>query len=167
MKECVYTKEEVNAAIYEVLTHMFKKECPEAHEIVKAAGYTLSRDNGYEVSNEVTSRTIYTTDRERYCKIFFNWYQRPVRLTNKFDFVGCLEKPMNKEIVEKYNPNTAKEKYRNLKSKKWNVEYRQERIERIKKQMMDLEKELIYETEMMAKSNVELKEFKANLGLTV
>ena len=166
MKNINYTKEEINAAIYDVLTHMFKKDCPEAHEIVKAAGYTLSRDNGYEVSNEETGRTIYVTDREYYGKIHFNWFHRPARLTNKFDFVGCLDKPINKKIIAEYNPNTAIEKYRRLKSKKWDIEYHEERIKRIKNQMMDLQKQLIHETEMMAKSKVELKEFKQNLGLS-
>lgn len=118
-------RKELNKAIYDVITHKYVKECPEAHKIVKEAGYVIKKRDGGFLVKTPNSRDV--TGEVRMCvfrsynnsEITLN-YIGGIALTDKIDFVGYLEKAderWNKKVsVSTHGDNeSAHSKYRLLK----------------------------------------------------
>lgn len=174
---------ELNEAIFHVLDTQFKKDMDkEALKMIEEAGYEIHKGNGcYYVKNPVTKREIYFSGTYT-TQINFNWYIRPVRLKAHafrlchFDFVGCLNKPINYTWynlgrVAEYRP--TKDKYEKLKSARWDVNYHtkqvenivNEKLQKLYKQIEELTKDIQYHTERKVKAKEELEELKKGFGL--
>ena len=108
MRNTMWTKEEINAAIYTVLTTQYKKNAPEAFEIVKAAGYAYDKNNGkFDVYNEKTHRRISLSDggwyKNYWIKVTHGYY-----MANTTTYRGELEglqakvKQFDLEIIKMY-----------------------------------------------------------------
>lgn len=128
MKQTQYTTEQVNKAIFDVLTTQFKKDAKEAHDIVKQAGYTTEKQAGgcYDVINEETRKrlTLFSYSHERvwipskgYSDYRMHIYRfetytattsRRIVFKRKddeptpcpIDFIGILNTPINDEYRE-------------------------------------------------------------------
>lgn len=172
MKNTIYTKDQINKAIYDVITHTFKKDCPEAHEIVKDAGYITYRNKGYTVRNPETNREVYTfeTDRAWYShetRIWYSHYSRSAKLTDKFDFVGCLEKkynPIHNWNGRRYD-SVARDKFENLSSAKRMAKYYEKDIENIKTKMLKLQDEMLRAERMRLQYEETVKNYRKQYGL--
>lgn len=166
----------LNKAIYQVLTAKFKKDAPEAFELVKAAGYDIYKMGGdWVVSNDQTKRTIYLVyGRRTTCYIHHHnkdCYQdyKATDLFN-FDYAGCLNKPVNKEYYTsieytKLNPSKAVQAYEKLKSAKWHVTYHESEEQRILQKIADLQKELVRVTESKMRDRQRYAECRKEVGL--
>lgn len=178
MKTTKYTKEQVNEAIYKVITHTYKKDCPEAHEIVKEAGYTFNRCNGYEVHNPETHRMVYTFVPE-HCyrgRLWFSHYKRSLELsenTKKFDFVGCLDKEYNKVYWNEVNccaygwdeKSPAVRKYEKIRSDLRMAKSYKADIDRAMQKIAELQKDIVRYTEYACKYEQSAKELRKEYGL--
>lgn len=170
------TRAELNKAILTVLRNQFKKDAKEAHEVVKEAGYGIVKINGgFEVYNDRTNRKIYVKEGYR-SYIIHGYHERQrTQLTKvtieKFDFVGCLEKPQNRDYYEQlHNESMAHDvnhdpRINKLKSAKWHVRYTNDEVAKIQAQMEKLQKELIRAVERKVEAEQELKQVKKELGL--
>lgn len=169
---------ELNKAIYVVLTQL-KRDAKEAHKVVKQAGYVIEKGrSSYIVSNPETKRSIYIGDaygRGNLC-VVHGWYKvhRSVFKGSgecKFDFVGCLEKPMNTVYWNSgeysYNGNRSKAyvRYDELKSARWSVKYEADRIAEYEKQIKELQDKLMKATEQKVRDEFKLAEVRKELGL--
>lgn len=177
MNNTEYTKEQINEAIYTVLTTQFKKDAKEEHKIVESAGYTIKKyDGSFEVSNKKNHRYVQIGISKYY------WYKGTiyhgpyrcmkcsVDLRNKvfFDFVGCLEKPINStwyELLDTQDRSQLLAKYERLHSAKWHIEYDENEIKNIKKKIDTLQNELIYYAKSLARANENLATVRKELGL--
>ena len=181
-----YTRQQVNEAIYTVLTSEYKKDAPEAFELVKKMGYDYTKfDRGiFEVYNPVTKRRIHLKEggyyRNYYVKVVFGYYERQTKMfegddrkldaKEKFDYVGCLEKPINKtwyDMQNGYNTGkmTALEKYNDLQHMKRMAAIYAEDVDKIKKQINDLQDKLLRYAGYQRDAEQELKARKQELGL--
>ena len=163
---------ELNKAIWEVLISKFRKDAKEAFKMVEDAGYAFHKngDGNWVVFNPKTERTIW---RSKYNEIWHAGIRTLAtsRTREEFDFVGCLNKPLNRE----YDPygygyygrphNGAREKFRNLEAAKNRVEWTNERIEEIQRQMVKLQKELVNQVEYRVKYEAEVNELRKEYGL--
>lgn len=183
MRNTMWTKEQVNEAIYTVLTTQFKKQAPEAFNIVKAAGYEYEKNNGqFAVKNKETDRYIYLSDggyyNHYYTEVHYGWYRqhvtkfegpdRDLNVKEKFDFVGCLDKPMNRiwfEMHQQVDFSEAVSKFHNLQQKKCYVQYREDDIKRIQNQMEKLQKELMSAMKYKVQYEQDVINYKKELGL--
>lgn len=174
------TREELNREIKKVLTTQFKKDAKEAHKAVEEAGYTIYKEDGsFGVQNKATGRWVRFSFGEYSTKITYtgNWYgvRCNRNVERDFDFVGQLEKPINKEWREAKNlvycPTQVK--YEELMSKRWNVKYhadeirliQEKRIKELQRQMEELQRSLIYHVENRAKDQQALDQYRKELGL--
>ena len=180
-----YTKEQINEAIYTVLTSEYKKDAPEAFNIVKAVGYEYSKyDRGrFEVYNPVTKRRIYIKEggyyKNYHVSVYYGYYANQVaRFTGddryldakgKFNYVGCLEKPVNmvwREVCQMQDVRSqAVQKYDILCTKKSYVKWREDEIQRIQMQMQKLQKELISATERKVGYERDVMDYRKQIGL--
>jgi hypothetical protein len=170
MAKAMNNKDELNKAIYKVLTEL-KRDCLEEHKMVKKAGYVIEKGRKcFIVSNPETRREIYIS--ERY--IVHGWY-RPAHRSMfrygqcKFDFVACLEKPINAEYWRDLHyfqeRSKAYEKYDRLQIAKRNVEYEAKRIAECEKQLKELQARLMQATEAKVRDEFKLAEIRKELGL--
>jgi len=170
----------LNNAIWTVLTTQFKKEAPKAFEMVKAAGYEYSKNNGsFEVYNPRTKRRVHLYDRGygRYAATYVShgYYEcQQSKITNwnncRFDFVGCLEKPLNDEwhrfeSQASRSVSKSRSQYERLSMKKSMVRSYEKDIDRIKEKMAELQEQLIKATERKVSYEREVVECKKELGL--
>ena len=168
---------ELNKAIYTVLTEL-KRDCLEAHKMVKKAGYVIEKGRkSFIVINPETRREVYVADpvwRADHGRVIVHGYYRVHRShfrfgqECKFDFVACLEKPMNIEYWNNLNyPEKSKayEKYDKLRSAKWNVKYEADRIAECEKQLKELQERLMKATEAKVRDEFKLAEVRKELGL--
>lgn len=180
-----WTKEQVNEAIYTVLTTQFKKQAPEAFEIVKAAGYEYDKYNGrFNVYNGKTNRRISLDDggwyKNYWLTVNHGYYtantttyrgelEDLLAKVKRFDFVGCLDKPMNREyyamLHDADDNSQAVQKWQSLKYKKNCVQWRVEEIERIQLQMEKLQKDLMRAMERKVEYEQDVINYKKELGL--
>ena len=179
-------RQELNNMIWKALNCKFKKDAPEAFTAIKEAGYDIDKCGRgcFEIYNPKTKRRIYLYERRGwsrnykmtishgpYTKQTTDLTEAEARMkTTKFDFVGCLEKPMNQvwyDLVNGYNDYTmtAVKKYEAIKSKRRMAASYAEDIERTKKQLADLQEKLVWQTKMMTSYEQEAKELKNRYGL--
>ena len=187
MKNTTFSKEQVNAAIWTVLRTQYKKEAKEAFDIVKAAGYEYEKLNGaFTVRNPETRKRIslqtggYSWRDNEYVQITYGYYMCQVtkftgvdRYKNakeKFDYVNCLNTPINDvywtEVKSStYDSSTAVAKYDRIQSCKRRIKWREEDIEKIQKQLIELQEKLVRlgAEKMAAEQN--LRAVRKELGL--
>lgn len=167
----------LNKAMEMVLRTQFKKQVKEAHKIVEEAGYTINKiQGGYQITNPKTGRFIYIRQdgyRKSIIHGYYNSQQRRIRSEadyQKFDYTGCLNKPINKDYYEQilneehtaYHKSEAMQK---LKSAKWSLKYEEDRIARIQKDIEKLQQDLIRAAMAKARAIDKLNEVKKDLGL--
>lgn len=131
-------KKFVNEAIVKVVTHQYKKDCPEAHELLKEWGYTVRKyDGSFEVMHPKTYKEVTAT--------MFRWEQviylreKSQRIYSKnfdkVDYVEYLRTPLNRDKHDNEvvcsNYRTAR---RNLRDAKWDVEYHQKALDDAQKE---------------------------------
>ena len=172
------SREEMNKAIWEVLTHQYKKDAKEAHKLVSSE-YEVEKWNGsYHVRNPKTRRTIsYNAYNRRGGYILYGAYaghRKDVNGAVKFDFVGCLEKPenfawyemVNKEYEQK-RKSKSKERYEKLRYAVRNIKWEEDAIESIKKQMEKLQKDMEWHEARLQKAQGDYIKVREELGLEV
>lgn len=170
-------RDELNKAIRTVLTTQYKKQAKEAFQMVEDAGYEIYKIGGdWRVKNNKTGRVVYLEDGIRRTNIWHGnrWENKTqCKDTTKmrlFDFVGALEKPLNKDyytsIAFTYeNQSKALERYDELKSARRGVEWYDGDIDAIKKQMQKLQDELVRKAQYKLEAEQKLKNVRKELGL--
>lgn len=169
---------ELNKAIYKVLTEL-KRDCLEEHKMVKKAGYVIEKGRkSFIVSNPETRREVYVaepvwrSDRGR-C-IVHGWYKAHRSTFRygqecKFDFVACLEKPMNREYWQDLSNSNRKskahERYQELHSAKWDIDWEAKKIAEYEKQIKELQARLMQATEAKVRAEFKLADVRKELGL--
>lgn len=172
------TKEELNKAIYEVVTNQFKKNCPESHEKVKTAGYEIAKWNGvFHVKNANTNRVLcMSVNKYNYKRsISYNPYRRMSPLTDKFDFVGCLNKPINQNTIDEYNAGydrdrNSVQKYETLRRRRRDIKYHEECIEDAKKALQKAleryEWDIAYHIKALDQAKKSYSDYRKEINLT-
>lgn len=177
------TNEELNKAIWTVLTTQFKKEAKEAFKTVQDNGYEVYK-NGcgtWTVGNPHTKKFIhieYGKYNYRTCLFYGNYTTQSKTwktaeqeriVAEKFDFVNCLRTPQNSAYYEArskcYEESRAKQQYNELKSAKWSLDYENKRIAKIQADIAKLQAELISATESKVKDEMRVQNKRKELGL--
>lgn len=173
-------RDELNKAIRTVLTTQYKKQAKEAFQMVENAGYEIYKMGGdWRVKNNKTGRIVYLEDGWRSTFIWHGnrWENRTqckgsedTATMRLFDFVGALEKPLNKDyytsIAFTYeNESKARQRYDELKSARRSVKWYDEDINNIKKQMQKLQDELVRKAQYKLEAEQTLKKVRKELGL--
>ena len=121
----------LNWAIYNVITHKFKHDVKEAHEIVKKAGFVIEKWNGCYVVKK-GEKYVYVSENKRSGKRYLYRYgsDNSIKLNGviKFDFIGYFDKVKYPKFIE-WKPN-AKYKASNISIKKRMIKDATERIEK-------------------------------------
>ena len=165
--------DELRQAIFKVLTTQFKKDMGGADKIVEDAGYLVRKGQGrYEVYNPKTQRCLYITG-DVYMYVHYSWYCKNYVFYYaeecKFDFVGALNKPFNKEwydiLDHRYDTKPTRKKYEELAWAKKRIEWRQEDIKKAKEAIQKAQEELIRCVRWEADAKADLKEARRKLGL--
>lgn len=167
---------ELNTAIRTVLLTQFKKDAPEAFKIVEAAGYEVYKYNGsFGVKNTITDRHIRIQAGRNYGRMTLLYGYSEARVNNDllacFDFAGCLNKPMNKTWHEMQHvrawgkASPTLERYEELKSARWSVNYDAREIAKIQEQIEKLTRDLVRAAQSKTRSEEKLQACKAKLGL--
>lgn len=171
------TRTELNKAIGIVITAQYKKDYREAFKMVEEAGYVIDKWNGsFGVTNTATHRTVKINFDKYHARLMLNPYKYGQRvddnweLLQKVDFVGCLEKEINKvwqqaQCYEYVSP--TMEKYKRIKSVRSSIRYNASEVIRIKKKMEELQKSLEYYQKGYQESREELVAVKARFGMKV
>lgn len=175
--EAMAQQAQLNTAIMRVISRERKMDAKEEHAAVKAAGYTVERmrSGGYSVSNKATGRTVYIT-RTDYMGTRLYHGQADVATScvknlAKFDFVNCLNKPVNTEwravlwAQHRGELSVAKQRHEKLQRARWSVNYEKDRIARIQKQINELSADLVRAGAAQARAERELQDLKKALGL--
>lgn len=172
--------EELNQAIWTVLSTQFKKQAKEAFKTVQENGYEVYK-NGcgtWTVKNPHTDKTMHI---EQGCYRTILCYGRNSRRWNKlaeeqaiakhFDFVNCLRTPHNREYYEVEareswrQESKSHEQYDRIKSAKWSIQYETDRIAKIQKEIAKLQDELIRATESRVSDKARLENLRKEFGL--
>lgn len=165
------TREELNKAIFKVLTTQFKKEMKEAVNTVEEAGYEIYKYNGhFNVRNPKTDKVIYASGNYN-LYIATNGNAKRKVIDWKIDFVGMLEKPINKEWNERnwmrgIGSTDYKAKRRRLTDAKSSIEWKKRDIERKQAQILKLQEELLRDLKYQAQYEADLANVRKELGLT-
>lgn len=149
---------ELNNAIYTVITTQYKKDAKEAHDLVTAYGYSVSKYDGrFRVISKSTGKAVYVCFQSYICRRFSLGYntadqERNMRSSVEYkpcriDFVNFLEKPFNKTWYDmtSYYPrhSRAVSKFREIKDVKWDIKYYGDKMNELKGQIARLEDEMI------------------------
>ena len=170
----------LNAAIRTALMVQFKKDAPEAFNIIKKAGYEVYKYGGdWAIKNPTTKRFLYL--RVGYKNITVCGYIAKERSfknkedLEKFDFVNCLNTSYNDtwNKIQQYNANltygwiksNAYQKYDLIKQTQHFIKYYQERIDKVQKEIQDLQKELMRYAVCLADEKKNLENTRKDLGL--
>lgn len=166
----------LNEAIWHVISTQRKKDMiAGAFDTVKKAGYEIRyRGSGewWEVRQPETYKVVYIrVSTGYYGRAYLEIGNRSIRIENwdecKVDFVGYLNKPINRDywrnLNYRYEP--TKEKYERLRSAKWNLGYHTRNIEKIKKELASKQHELEYEIERKAEYEHKLNDIKKEYKL--
>lgn len=165
-------KKELNEAIRKVLFTQFKKQAKEAHKIVEEAGYKIWKCGGdWRVENEATGRTVYLEDGYRRTFIWHGpRYVNRSQYNDNFDFVGALNKPVNKEyytsIAFTYmNESKAKQAYKRIQQHVSYVKMYERDIQDAQKKIAELQDKMVRYATYKAEEERKVKDIKKELGL--
>lgn len=172
----------LNNAIIQVISHQYKKDVKQFHQIVEAAGYKIEKYDGcYRVSNPKTYRYCYMIDtgfysgRERWVLYWGSHgygskviYGDPINA--KVDLTNMLNTPYNKwsgmtRWEQEGNHSKAMEKYVQLKNYKQSYETQIDETNKILHQISELQNRLIKETEYKVKCITKLNNYREEIGL--
>ena len=182
---------DLNFAIFKVLTTQFKKDAKPYHELVEAFGYTIDKyDGAFRVKSK--NRTISVQYVGRYnCDwhVSFGYYtthqkdfEREADML-KFDFVNCLNTPINAVYytLNQYDEgwggiNDVHAKYERIRDKLYNyrrdinwyereVDATQKRIEDMQKKILELQKDMLRYNKNAVENKVKLDGLRKELGL--
>ena len=170
----------INEAIAKVMQTQFKKDMGEALEIVEAAGFVVRKiDGGYEVFNPETKRELFIGGRKRGYRVYvytgtYNGrrvdvdYRNP--LLTKIDYEGFLRKPYNHDwykVVSKAQEwrSETRQKYERLQDAKNFVKWEKVDIERTKKKIEELQKELFDDMRRELEAEKRLESIRKELNL--
>lgn len=167
-------REELNEAIWKVIKNKYKKDAKEAHEMVTAFGYEIYKSDGhYSVHNKNTQKSvfIYWDNYRKYSvQLGGQWKDQWKDQDVKIDFVGVLEKPVNKTYWDlkrersRYQ-SSAIDKYNRLRRLKRDVSYYGGEIEETKKKIDKLQDSIVYHARMQKAREDELWNYKRELHL--
>ena len=173
----------INEAIYRALRVQFKKQLTEGElDIIKGAGFGIEKNNGHFVvhtnaNNRYGNRNVYIDEGYRdYRVIAWNGYRERIYrfatyadILEKFDFEGFLRAPINEAYrdVYYYEPyrTATKDKVRRLKDIKFRITYRKQDIEKVKKQIAELQENLERAIRWEMEAENDLKETRKAFGL--
>lgn len=170
-------KRELNQAIYAVLATKFKKDAYEAHELVKNAGYEIEKwDGKFHIRNRETNRLICIATNRWGDKVGINHnpWTKNAKLTENFDYVACLNKPLNETYWrmrqdEAWYRSKSRENFEKLHRAKWGVDYHtrslQKAEEALERAMEQYEKDVKYHKECLKVDQESLAKVRAELGL--
>ena len=171
MNQTQYTKEQINKAIFEVISTQFKKDAKDSHRIVEESGYDIYKmDGAFHVRNRETGKSIYARYNDYFTKILIYNYNKTASYKIgevKFDFVNYLEKPKNTAWNEiRYGTsNRFRSQADALHHAKWDIDYHKERIAKIQGQIKSLQSDLIYQAKEQAKAEEHLRTLRKELHL--
>lgn len=130
-------KQRLNEAIVDVITHQYKKDCPEAHSLVTSWGLKIFKYDGrFEVFNPETQKSAQVSHSGYYIDLSHNM-GKPIKLErkHKIDYVSFLNTPVNRD---KYEDDFVYSKYgqarRDLRDAKQKVKYNQEALDDAQKE---------------------------------
>ena len=164
----IIDKDEMNKAILKVLTSKYKKDCKEEYKMIEEAGYEVCKWDGvFHITNRKLNKVIslyycdyvyyvggYKPENRRYGYYAFEHStQKRTRINDleevaKIDFVNCLNTPINTEYYKaldyerSFGPWSYASKLRQLREAKRSLRYETERVEKLKKEMEELQKTL-------------------------
>ena len=177
------TNEELNKAIWTVLTTQFKKNAKEAFQTVQENGYEVCKNCGgtWTVRNPHTKRFVYIQFGDRRTTLYYGNYttqmkrwrtsQEEAVVAAQFDFVNCLKTPNNSAYYDMLHIQNAEskaaEQYSRIRSAKWSIEYETKRIAKIQADIARLQAELVKATESRVKDEMTLKQVRQELGLAM
>lgn len=172
--------DEVNKAIIDVITHQYKKDCPEAHKLVNNLGYTIEKMNGeFTVINETTRKYVSYKRYWREERIYLNGqceFANSEKMS-KINFVKYLNTPFNSYLYTengygKYvdTKSDAVRKYEVLRIAKHNAKFCRDEIisqdEKLKRAIEDYQRWTKYYKEQAEKHDKEIEELRKKYGLT-
>lgn len=171
----------INEAIAKVMTTQFKKDMGEALEIVKTAGFQVEKwDGEWMVRNPETNRTVVIKSNNYRAWIEYGSVRTLRKEVNirkgldldevRFDFEGCLRKPLNRdwyylENERRNNRSATMVKYDNLDWKKKALKWRREDVEKTKQKIEALQRELFVEMRNVINAEQELEKLRKDLKL--
>lgn len=169
---------ELNQAIWTVITSKYKKDAPEAFKLVSSYGYEICKNGfGWEISS--SKRRIFTMERgyasNKHLVIVSGYYRTMERVVeykefdtmgSKFDFVNCLNTPINDIYYQPERPAKSISNYKELLSRKSSINYENHQIQEIKAQIDSLQKSLIHRVERKTKEEMDLAKFRKEIGLS-
>ena len=164
----------LNEAILKVLRTPLKRDCKEAYDMVKAAGYELMKGKyGYVVINKNNGGNYVCLTVEYpwmgYTYFHLGSSDRRVRKPEAIDFVGVLNAKPNtayrRAEMWQGQESEALYKARALRDCKMMIRHYKDDIEVIKKQMITLMEKLEYYAESKAYYEEALKEKRKEYGL--
>ena len=168
-------KDNLNEAIFTVLTTQYKKDAKDAFNLVDEAGYKYIKYRGrFEVYNPETNRRIYVTEgfRKNYYTVHTGLYMRQTTHFKReadikvMDFVNCLEKPVNTEFYREVPEGKAAGIYYNrIKSKRNMVKSYEDDIKSYQEQIEKLQQKIIYAAQKKAEYEMNIREAKKELGI--
>lgn len=163
---------ELNKAILEVCLTQYKKDAKEAHKLVESAGFSIRKEDGqFVVSNSSNYKEVRVTRKYRKIVVYSNsWRSTAFPVENntydvKFNFYDYLTKPRNETYYINYTYAPSQDKYRILKSAKWDVDYYDKRVTSIQKQIETLQKDLVYAVEHRTEAKARYESRRKDLGL--
>jgi len=168
--------EEVNKAILEVITHQYKKDCPEAHKFVQSLGYTIKKvDGSFKVVNEITHKDVSYKYYWRAESIYLSGQY--THFNSKINFVNYLNTPFNDYLYTKNGygkyvdtKSDAVQKYEVLRLAKHNAKVCRDEIisqdAKLKRAIEDYQNQTKYYKEQAEKHDKEIEELRKKYGLT-
>lgn len=172
---------EANKAILEVITHQYKKDCPEAHKFVQSLGYAIEKiDGAFRVVNKVTNKSVWYRHYWNVDAISLSGgcvYFKLAGEMSKINFVNYLNTPFNdyrynKNGYGKYvdTKSDAVRKYEVLRLAKHNAKVCRDEIisqdAKLKRAIEDYQNQTKYYKEQAEKHDKEIEELRKKYGLT-
>ena len=165
-------RNELNKAIYTVITTKYKKDAKEAHEMVAAFGYEIYKSDGdYCVSSRRTNKKVCVNWRGYKQTTFFlgnNYAKVDNGRPCPIDFVGCLEKPINRaynELQWKRYRSPAVDKYQHLKDVNWSINRESKKLKELKNQLISIQSEIVYHARQQMREEQRLESLRREYGL--
>ena len=166
----------LNEAIFQVITHQYKKECEEAHAIVKAAGYTVTKQYGcFYVRNPKTHKYVAF---EPHFGNYYGYYELtwssalPRRYNSipesiAFNFVAMLNTPINRAWADSRweHESLALCKYHNIRITKYEIANSDKRIKELKAQISALQDTMLREMASKVDHTNRLENYRKEYGL--
>lgn len=171
MKSTFYTKEEINRAIFKVLTTKYKKDAKEAHSIVEEVGYQVRKwDGTFDVQNPKTNRYVKIEINEEYNrgKLFMmsgRKYFKSLAEITPFDFVGQLETTHRVYYEPICDESEAYVKYHKIKDCDYMATSCDNDIKQTLKKIEGLQKDLIRYTEWKIEYEAKANNYRKEYGL--